>query len=450
MKNRNLKILLLVFIVFILFKKVLKLSFFDLPLFLGYSIVLTVILIIANNFISNKFLSQIKSYMAQKKTKIHTVTLLITLFNLLILFIISSGLKLFDTLIIGDETYSFFQSNGGFAAIFSFSLFFSFLIYLYYYISLSTVAKDQQIERERVISGNVSAQFESLKNQLDPHFLFNSLNVLNALIDENPLKAQEFTNALSRTYRYILDQKNKELVLLEEELKFAQTYIDLLQMRFEDSLTYSLPTEIKQEGAKVVPLSLQLLLENVIKHNKATNKKPIYINIYESSDGYLIIENNLNKKNTPDNRKGIGLQNIAGRYAILTSKPIKIEETEEKFIVKIPILTKKIEHMKIIDVPQNEQELLIEAKKKVEKIKKFYAHLTSYIMVNVFLIILNLMTAPEFMWSLIVVFAWGIGLVSDAMKTYNYNLFLGKDWEDRKIREYMDKNKSENTAKQWD
>jgi hypothetical protein len=221
-------------------------------------------------------------------------------------------------------------------------------------------------------------------------------------------------------------------------------------MRFEDSLTYSLPTEIKQEGAKVVPLSLQLLLENVIKHNKATNKKPIHINIYESSDGYLIIENNLNKKNTPDNRKGIGLQNIAGRYAILTSKPIKIEENEEKFIVKIPILTKKIEHMKIIDVSQNEQELLIEAKKKVEKIKKFYAHLTSYIMVNTFLIILNLMTAPEFMWSLIVVFAWGIGLVSDAMKTYNYNLFLGKDWEDRKIREYMDKNKSENTAKQWD
>jgi sensor histidine kinase YesM len=450
MKNKNLKILLLILIVFLLFKKVLKLYFFGLPLFMGYSITLTAILILINNYLSKKYLSRIKEYIALKSINIHIATFLITFVNFLIICFIGFGLKIFDTLIIGNETYAFFQAHGGLSAVFNFSLFFSFLIYLYYYISLSVVVKDQQIEHEKVISGNVSAQFESLKNQLDPHFLFNSLNVLNALIEENPSKAQEFTNSLSRTYRYILDQKDKELVLLEEELKFAQTYIDLLQMRFEDSLTYSLPTEIKQEGAKVVPLSLQLLLENVIKHNKATNKKPIHINIYESSDGYLIIENNLNKKNTPDNRKGIGLQNIAGRYAILTSKPIKIEENEEKFIVKIPILTKKIEHMKIIDVSQNEQELLIEAKKKVEKIKKFYAHLTSYIMVNTFLIILNLMTAPEFMWSLIVVFAWGIGLVSDAMKTYNYNLFLGKDWEDRKIREYMDKNKSENTAKQWD
>lgn len=447
-KNSVLKILGLVFILFILFKKVLKFHFIDVPLFLGYCIAFLVILFLTNNFLSKKYLLQVKKYIKIDNRNVLIVTGITTGINFVIIFVLATVLKLIDTTIIGSKHISYFMLYGGFKSVFNFTIFSSTLIALYLYIRFTSLSKDQIIEEQKVITGNVSAQFESLKNQLDPHFLFNSLNVLSALIEEDQQKAVEFNNSLSKTYRYILDQKNKELVPLEEELAFAKTYIALLQMRFEDSLTFEMPQHIKQEGAKVVPLSLQLLLENVIKHNKATASKPIHIIIKEDTDGYLRIENNLNKKQKLDNRQGIGLQNIASRYGLLTSKPIKIEETEDYFAVRIPILTKIIEHMRIIDVPENEQEILIEAKKKVQRIKKFYAHLTSYIMVNTFLIMLNLITSSQFMWSMIVLFAWGIGLVSDAMKTYNYNLFLGKDWEDKKIREYVEKHK--NKPKEWD
>ncbi|WHT39813.1 2TM domain-containing protein [Myroides sp. mNGS23_01] len=192
---------------------------------------------------------------------------------------------------------------------------------------------------------------------------------------------------------------------------------------------------------------MQLLLENVIKHNKATSTKPLHI-VIKQENGYLVVENNLNLRQVNEDRKGIGLTNIADRYALLTNKPIKIDQTETTFTIRIPILTKLIEPMRIIDVQENEQEILIQAKKNVEKMKKFYAHLTMYIMVNTFLIVLNLMTDARFMWSLIVVLSWGIGLVADWMKTYNYHFFLGKDWEDRKIREYMDQqNKRTNNWK---
>ncbi|WHT72947.1 2TM domain-containing protein [Myroides odoratimimus] len=103
--------------------------------------------------------------------------------------------------------------------------------------------------------------------------------------------------------------------------------------------------------------------------------------------------------------------------------------------------------MRIIDVPENEQEILVEAKKNVEKIKKFYAHLTTFIMVNIFLMVINMITNPTFPWALIPLFGWGIGLAADAMRTFNYSLFLGRDWEDKKIREYMDKHNNGGTQK---
>ncbi|MDR0227538.1 MAG: 2TM domain-containing protein [Flavobacteriaceae bacterium] len=442
------KVILLVGIVFFLFKKVLKLFFLDIYLFVGYSIAFAIVLVVLNHFLSQKYLEQLKSYVAVRPSNVHMAAAIVAAINFLGIWLVSFGLKVYDIMVIGNDNYTYFIDQGSFRSIFNFTLLLSILLFIYFDITFNSLSKDQQIEEQRVITGSVSAQFESLKNQLDPHFLFNSLNVLNALIEENPDKAQEFTNSLSKTYRYILEQKNKELVPLEEELDFARTYVELLQMRFEDSIVFKIPETTKQEGAKVVPLSLQLLLENVIKHNKVSSTKPVHIVITEESKGYLTIVNNLNKKTQTDDRRGIGLQNIIERYGLLTNKPIVIEETETTFKVKIPILTKKIEHMRILDVQENEQEVLIEAKKKVERIKKFYAHLTSYIMVNLFLIILNVMTNSHFMWSLIVVFSWGIGLAADYMKTYNYNLFLGKDWEDRKIREHMEKHKKENNN-QW-
>ncbi|MCC9044091.1 2TM domain-containing protein [Myroides sp. M-43] len=440
-RNNITKIIAVLLITFLMFKKVLRLYHLDVYLFIIYFSLFAASIVLVNNYLKKNYLARL--YRTENSNNIGLTTLLATAINAVVIFTIALLVKVVNMSFVEEGEVVNLFIDGRFKPVLNFTVFYTILMGIYFHVTFSSLVKDKELEEQKVITGNVSAQFESLKNQLDPHFLFNSLNVLGALIEEDQDKALGFNNSLSKTYRYILDQKNKELVPIEEELAFAKTYIELLQMRFEDSLVFELPTEIKQEGAKVVPLSLQLLLENVIKHNKASAQRPIHITIKEGADGYLIIKNTLNKKQVLDNRKGIGLENIASRYALLTSKPVFIEETEEYFTVRIPILTKIIEHMKIIDVPENEQEILVEAKKKVEKIKKFYAHLTTFIMVNSFLIMLNLLTEPSFMWSLIPLFAWGIGLASDAMKTFNYSLFLGKDWEDKKIREYMDKHKGE-------
>lgn len=197
-------------------------------------------------------------------------------------------------------------------------------------------AKDE-IKEQKIIAKSANAQFESLKNQLDPHFLFNSLNVLDALIEENSQQAQKFTNSMSKIYRYVLDQKDKELVTVEEEINFAKTYCELLKTRFEDSVNFRI--EIKDEVKElfVVPLSLQLLLENAIKHNFATSQKPLNVKIY-SQDNQLIVENNLQQREVLSEREGIGLNNIQQRYSFFTDRKIEISRTFDKFNVKIPIL----------------------------------------------------------------------------------------------------------------
>jgi len=153
--------------------------------------------------------------------------------------------------------------------------------------------QEGRVKEQKIIAGTASAQFESLKNQIDPHFLFNSLNVLSSLIEENPDNAQRFTTSLSKIYRYVLEQKDKDLVSIEEELSFAKTYMNLLKMRFENSIFYEVQ-EISNPEAKVVPLSLQLLLENTIKHNVVSPQRPLHIRILEK-DGYLVVQNDLQK-----------------------------------------------------------------------------------------------------------------------------------------------------------
>ena len=126
---------------------------------------------------------------------------------------------------------------------------------VYYYREL----QKSKVKEQKVIAGTASAKFDALKNQLDPHFLFNSLNVLTSLIEENLESAQKFTTSLSKVYRYVLEQKNKELVTVDEELRFAKTYMSLLKMRFEDSIIFEIPERASNPESKVVPLSLQLL-----------------------------------------------------------------------------------------------------------------------------------------------------------------------------------------------
>ncbi len=137
--------------------------------------------------------------------------------------------------------------------------------------------QETRVKQQKILAGTAAAQFDALKNQLDPHFLFNSLNVLTSLIEEDPDQAQHFTTSLSKVYRYVLEQKNKEVVPVEEEYAFARTYVRLLKMRFEDGIVFDLPEKSRHPEARIVPLSLQLLLENAVKHNRVTPDQPLHI-----------------------------------------------------------------------------------------------------------------------------------------------------------------------------
>ena len=298
--------------------------------------------------------------------------------------------------------------------------------------------QENKVKEQKVIAGTASAQFESLKNQIDPHFLFNSLNVLSSLIEENPENAQKFTTSLSKIYRYVLEQKDKELVPVAEELAFAKTYMNLLKMRFENSITFELPDGFNNDEAKVVPLSLQLLLENCIKHNVVSESKPLHIKIYIENN-QLVVENNLQKKEVLSDRKGVGLQNIVNRYAILTQRKVLVEETEKSFKILVPILTKQISIMET-QMKYNENTAYLRAKDRVEKLKGFYGNLISYCTVIPILIIINFNTS-KFQWFWFPMLGWGMGLTFHALETFGY----GKSWEERKIKEILEKDdKKEN------
>ncbi|RDI57549.1 2TM domain-containing protein [Flavobacterium glaciei] len=295
---------------------------------------------------------------------------------------------------------------------------------------------ENKVKEQKIIAGTANAKFESLKNQIDPHFLFNSLNVLSSLIEENPENAQRFTTSLSKIYRYVLEQKDKELVSVAEELAFAKTYMNLLKMRFENSISFQLPTDFENIEARVVPLSLQLLLENTIKHNVVSENKPLQITIY-IQDNYLVVQNNLQKKEVLQDRQGVGLQNIVSRYALLSKRKVLVEQTETDFKVLIPILTKQITAMETNTI-SNENLAYARAKERVEKLKGFYGNLISYCIVIPILIIVNLSSPHPFQWFWFPLLGWGMGLTFHALETFGY----GKNWEEQKIQEILNKNKT--------
>jgi len=243
-------------------------------------------------------------------------------------------LNLFFRVIIGKQDFNTFVKHIN-VLEYTFVILFALVIALFIIIGYFFKAiREEKLKIEQLKTQNERAKFESLKNQLDPHFLFNNLNVLTALIGENPDKAEDFSMALSDIYKYVLEQKDKELVPLQEELDFAKKYLSLLKMRYEDDLHFVLPDNVP-ENAKIPPLSLQILLENTVKHNSITATKPLKINL-EINNGYLIVSNNKNPKPN-NNQQGIGLQNIIKRYKILSQKPVNIKDNKEKFEVQIPI-----------------------------------------------------------------------------------------------------------------
>ncbi len=201
--------------------------------------------------------------------------------------------------------------------------------------------RETKLETEKLKREHIQSQFETLKNQVNPHFLFNSLNTLTAIILENPNLAVEFVEKLSNVYRYVLQSKDRELVDLATELKFAKAFLFLHQIRFGDNLQFRVNISEKDLESSIAPLSLQILLENVVKHNIISQSKPLMVDIYIEKN-YIIVKNNLQKKTIQESSTKIGLQNIINRYKYLTDKTVNVITTTKNFMVALPLL--KIEN----------------------------------------------------------------------------------------------------------
>lgn len=355
----------------------------------------------------------------------HFVVSLITiLISRIIVFVLILGQPLFDFL--SKESFD----NYIISLIITIVVLAIFHVFYYY-----KYRQESKVKEQKIIAGTASAKFDALKNQLDPHFLFNSLNVLTSLIEEDPYQAQKFTTSLSKVYRYVLEQKNKDLVSVDEELQFARTYVRLLKMRFEDSIVLEIPEKSNDPEAKIIPLSLQLLLENAVKHNVVTSDKPLYLKVTEEND-VLVVSNNLQEKQVVKKSSGVGLTNIQQRYKILTDRTVQINKTATEFSVALPMLTKQVSTMET-QKTYIEDKRYEKAKERVEAIKGFYGNLMSYCIVIPILIFINYKTT-DFPWAIFPALGWGFGVTAHGLEAYGTNPFFGKRWEERKMRELMD------------
>lgn len=201
--------------------------------------------------------------------------------------------------------------------------------------------KQASVDAEKLKKENIQAKFESLKNQVNPHFLFNSLNALTNLVYEDQDKAVKFIKQLSEVYRYVLDTREKEVVPLDTELAFLDSYLYLQKIRFGEKLRVNI--SIGHANYSIAPLALQMLIENAIKHNIVSEEEPLEISI-TTVDEYLVVKNNLQlKTRLGEPSSGVGLENICKRYEFLSNRNVIIEKDSASFCVRLPLLSLSVQ-----------------------------------------------------------------------------------------------------------
>jgi two-component system, LytTR family, sensor kinase len=195
------------------------------------------------------------------------------------------------------------------------------------------------VENEQLKQAKLHADYMALQNQLNPHFLFNSFSVLISEIQYNPESAVEFAQKMSDVYRYVLQQRNTTTTTLNSELNFMSDYHFLHKIRMGDALDLRMDIDPAQLNLELPPITLQVLVENAIKHNRATKKQPLNIQISSNANNEIIVTNNLNPKSTTHSM-GVGLENIVERYKLLTNKQVLVHNDEKYFSVALPLLRK--------------------------------------------------------------------------------------------------------------
>ncbi|GAB3502415.1 hypothetical protein GCM10027341_30370 [Spirosoma knui] len=219
----------------------------------------------------------------------------------------------------------------------------SVYIALYEGIYLYRQWQQTNAEKEVLLKAQWQGQFESLKNQVNPHFLFNSLNSLSSLIADEPVKAERFVDEMAKVYRYLLRTNEGELTTLETELGFINSYAHLLKTRYGKGISVTVDVDIEQNTCYLPPLTLQMLVENAVKHNTILSHKPLTIEIKATANGperagRLMVRNNLQKRTVRIPSNQVGLSNIAAKYRMLSRQDIFVRDDGQYFTVVLPLL----------------------------------------------------------------------------------------------------------------
>ena len=213
-----------------------------------------------------------------------------------------------------------------------------FITHVYETVFLVKESESEMLRAEQLERARAEAELEALKNQIDPHFIFNSLNTLSYLIEEKPARAKKFNDSMADVYRYILQNKARGLVLLQEEISFLEDYFSLLKIRFENAVQLNLAIDNALFNQYLVPpISLQVLMENAIKHNEFSDARPLVMEISFAGDT-LVFYNEIRRKTLRKPSSKIGLKNLDERYKLITGRAITVEETEKTFKIVLPVL----------------------------------------------------------------------------------------------------------------
>ena len=242
-----------------------------------------------------------------------------------------------------SKLFNFTIVAPSYGIIVSASVLISYLILgIYETIYFYTQLKQSIEEKEAVKRLHLQSQWESLRNQVNPHFLFNSLNTLLNIVHRDPEQAEAFIKKLSKLYRFILESRKDPIIPLREELELAQSYAFLQKERFRPNLRIEFKIEEAYMSRMVVPLALQILIENAIKHNVISNKKPLRVEIFiDSTNQQIIVQNNLQRKRQVIHSTKVGLSNLQKRYQFFSKHPLSIGEEDGRFVVAIPLLNPK-------------------------------------------------------------------------------------------------------------
>lgn len=312
------------------------------------STIYSLIIVISSSAISNLFSIWFSSFplgiiltiisfhffkkLNNKRRKLKIVIFYIVSISIFVAFWLST--KLIYSPFIRDANNTLFKLI--IPSIVLFSPYFLFIISMTHLKFLRIINKQEKL---KLIQQSIESQlnYQQLKNQLSPHFLFNNINVLTALIEENPKKAVQFSENLSSIYRYFLEQEKQDVVLVKDEVNFAKSYLELLKDRFEIGFNYSISVDENAKEKFIVSTILQQVLENVVKHNTINSINFIEVKI-ESKNNYLIVENNKNPKSETTQNSQKGIENIKKRIAYFTDEKVIIESTENNYLIKLPIL----------------------------------------------------------------------------------------------------------------